>query len=207
MAQILLGTVISYLVGSFPTAYIFGKLLKGVDIRRAGSGNVGATNAFRVLGKGPGIAVLCIDILKGFVAVVFLGNSSGQLGAVISPQLFKIILGLACIIGHNWPVFLQFKGGKGVATTLGVLLALACTIASLKVILLFLFLTWSVVFLLFRIVSLASIVTAAMLPVYAYIFKQPAPVITVSILLSLLSIARHHSNISKLLQGKEKRLF
>ncbi|MDD2752933.1 MAG: glycerol-3-phosphate 1-O-acyltransferase PlsY [Candidatus Omnitrophica bacterium] len=207
MAQILLRTVISYLVGSFPTAYIFGKLLKGVDIRRVGSGNVGATNAFRVLGKGPGIAVLCIDILKGFIAVVFLGNSSGQLDTVISPQLLGIILGLACIIGHNWPVFLRFKGGKGVATTLGVLLALACTIASLKIILLSLFLTWSAVFLFFRIVSLASIVTAIMLPVYAYVFKQPAPIITVSILLALLSIARHHSNISKLLQGKEQRLF
>jgi len=159
------------------------------------------------LGKGPGIAVLCIDILKGFIAVVFLGNSSSQFSAHISPQVFRIILGLACIIGHNWSVFLRFRGGKGVATTLGVFLALAITVASLKVVLLFLFLTWLVVFLIFRIVSLASIVTAVMLPAYTYVFKQPAPIIIISIFLALLSIARHHSNISKLLQGKEKRLF
>lgn len=207
MVQILLTITISYLLGSVPTAYIFARFLKGVDIRKFGSGNVGATNAFRLLGKGAGVTVLCIDILKGFIAVALLGNFSRQLSPPVSDQTVRILLGLACIVGHNWPVFLQFKGGKGVATTLGVFLALAVTVPSLKIVLAFLFLTWVAVFLLFRIVSLASIAAAIMLPIYAFVFKQSVSIIAISMLLSALSIIRHRSNISKLRKGKETKLF
>ncbi|MDI6606795.1 MAG: glycerol-3-phosphate acyltransferase, partial [Candidatus Omnitrophota bacterium] len=132
MQWIIPGIIVSYLTGSIPTAYIFGRVFKGIDIRKFGSGNVGATNALRVLGKGPAIAVLLIDAFKGFVVVTLLADLLiAHLGG-ISAQTLRILLGIACICGHNWTVFLKFRGGKGVATTLGVLLGLSFSIPGLK---------------------------------------------------------------------------
>ncbi len=208
MAWIIAGIIISYLIGSIPTAYIFGRLFKGVDIRKFGSGNVGATNAFRTLGRGTGITVLLLDILKGFIPVFFLGNI---LVAKFTPLQddgpLRIILGVACIFGHNWTIFLKFKGGKGVATTLGVLLGLSAKVAGLKLILGLVLLTWILVFIIWRIVSLASIVTCLSFPVYMLFFKQSGFLIFIGILLAAFIILRHKANLKRILQGKEKPLF
>ena len=200
MLRITLGILISYLVGSIPWAYIFGRLLKGIDIRQFGSGNVGATNALRVLGRGPGIVVLVLDILKGVLTVVILGQS----------EILSIVFGLCCICGHNWTVFLKFKGGKGVATTLGVLLGLAIKISGLRLILGLLAITWFGVLAFSKTISLSSVVTAIVFPVYTVLFKrflkQPNVLICLSVILSILIILRHKSNLKRLLQGKEPRI-
>lgn len=200
MLRITLGILISYLVGSIPWAYIFGRLLKGIDIRQFGSGNVGATNALRVLGTGPGIVVLVLDILKGVLTVVILGQT----------EILSIVFGLCCICGHNWTVFLKFKGGKGVATTLGVLLGLAIKISGLRLILGLLAITWLGVLAFSKIISLSSVVTAIVFPVYTVLFKrflkQPNVLICLSVILSILIILRHKSNLKRLFQGKEPRI-
>ena len=200
MLRITFGILISYLVGSIPWAYIFGRLLKGIDIRQFGSGNVGATNALRVLGRGPGIVVLVLDILKGLLTVVILGQT----------EILSIVFGLCCICGHNWTVFLKFKGGKGVATTLGVLLGLAIKIAGLRLILGLLAITWLGVFAFSKIISLSSVVTAIVFPVYTVLFKrflkQPNVLICLSVILSILIILRHKSNLKRLFAGKEPRI-
>jgi glycerol-3-phosphate acyltransferase PlsY len=205
MPWIILGIIISYLIGSIPTGYIFGRLLKGLDIRKFGSGNVGATNVLRVLGKWPGISALLLDILKGFLPIIFLGNFIFP-RTTVSAEILYISLGISCIAGHNWTVFLGFKGGKGIATTLGVLLALAFKITGLNLILGLLILTWLVVFSLTRIVSLASVISALSLPIYILLFKQSGIIISSSIILSLFVILRHKSNLIRLFQGKESRL-
>jgi glycerol-3-phosphate acyltransferase PlsY len=204
--MIIIGIVISYLIGSIPTAYIFGRLLKGIDIRKFGSGNVGATNALRVLGKPAGIAVLVLDILKGFAVVFFLGNIIAARITGISDITARLLLGFCCICGHNWTIFLRFKGGKGMATTLGVLLGLAVKAAGIKVVFALVVLTWLVVFIITRIVSLASILSGIALPLYMFLFRQPRIFIYSSVLLSILIILRHKSNLKKLFQGKEPRL-
>src|SRR3989338_5104487 len=112
--------VLSYLIGSIPTSYIFAKALKGIDIRQFGSGNVGATNTYRVVGKLPGLLVLIIDILKGLICVALVAKLFLRLGVTIEPTTYGMILGFMAIVGHIWSVFLGFKGGKGVATSAGV---------------------------------------------------------------------------------------
>lgn len=206
MPWIILAILISYLIGSIPTAYIFGRLLKGIDIRKFGSGNVGATNALRVLGKGPGITVLFLDILKGFVSVFFLGNLLALKVAGLSDESLRIILGLVCISGHNWTIFLGFKGGKGIAATFGVLLGLALKIAGLKVILGLIILTWLVTFIMLRVVSVASVLAGIALPIYMILFKHSHILIFSSIILSFFIILRHKSNLKRFFQGKEQRL-
>ncbi len=205
MLWIIAGISASYLLGSIPSAYLFGRLLKGIDIRKSGSGNVGAANAMRVLGRGAGITVLFLDTLKGFIAVVFLADFIIANAGAGSQQLLRIGLGLACICGHNWTVFLNFKGGKGVAATLGVLLGLAFNIAGLKSVVAASILTWLLVFFITRIISVASIATAVALPVYMVIFKQPLVLLSLGLILSLFVILRHKSNLKRLMQGKEPR--
>ena len=107
MLWTIIALLASYLLGSIPTAYLFGRVLKGIDIRKVGSGNVGATNAMRALGRGPGIMVLLLDILKGFAAVVLLGNYFSAKPVLWQGQNLRIIMGLYCICGHNWTVFLR----------------------------------------------------------------------------------------------------
>lgn len=205
MPWIIAGIIISYLSGSIPTAYIFGRVLKGIDIRKFGSGNVGATNALRVLGKGPGITVLLLDILKGLLTVLFLGDFIAARTAFIPAEPLRFILGLICVCGHNWTIFLGLKGGKGLATTLGVLLGLAFKIKGLMLILGLSILLWLIVFITARIVSLASIISAICLPVLVIVFKQGIFLIVFSSIFSVLTIFRHKSNIKRLLQGKEPR--
>jgi len=206
MLRIISGIIISYLVGSIPTAYIFGRLLKGIDIRKFGSGNVGATNALRVLGRGPGISVLVLDILKGFIVVTLLADILSSAVTGVSVETLRIIFGLSCICGHNWTVFLRFKGGKGIATTFGVLLGLAIKIGGLKVILALSVITWLIIFFMSRIVSLSSVITGIALFVYMFAFKQSNTLKFLSIILAIFIIIRHKSNLKRILQGKEPRL-
>jgi len=205
MRWIIPGIIISYLIGSIPTAYIFGRIFRKIDIRKFGSGNVGATNAWRVLGREIGISVLILDILKGIVTVTFLGDF--LLPRVsFSSELLRIILGVICIAGHNWTVFLSFKGGKGIATTLGVLLGLAVKVSGLKTILGLVILVWVGVFIVTRMVSLSSVLSGISLPVFMYFFKQPDILLFFSIVLTFLIILRHKSNLTRIFQGKESRL-
>jgi len=206
MQLIILGIAASYLIGSIPTAYIFVRLLKGVDVRKVGSGNVGATNASRILGKKLGVLVLLLDILKGFVVVFFLGDFLASKINLISLDALRVILGFVAICGHNWTVFLNFKGGKGVATTLGVLVALAFKIPGVNIALGLIILSWLIVFIIFRIVSLASIIAAFLFPIFVLSFNHTIFISAVSLILAVFIILRHRSNIQRLLQGKESRI-
>jgi acyl phosphate:glycerol-3-phosphate acyltransferase len=205
MLWIISGIIISYLVGSIPTAFIFGKLLKGLDIRKFGSGNVGATNALRVLGKRVGVLVLILDILKGVISIILAEFFIPEVN--LSADLIRVLFGVSCICGHNWTIFLNFKGGKGIATTLGVLIGLALKTPGLGKILLLLISIWFVIFVLWRIVSLASVLSAIALPILAVIFKLPPVIIVVSFVLSFFVLLRHKSNIIRLLKGKEAKLY
>ncbi len=207
MLWTIVGLLASYLLGSIPTAYLFGKILKGIDIRKVGSGNVGATNAMRALGKRAGITVLLLDILKGFVAVIFLADYFIEKPHLFQEQNLRILMGLCCICGHNWTIFLQFKGGKGIATTFGVLLALALKITGLNIIIGLIIFTWFVIFLITRIVSLASICGALALPILCFIFKQSTEIKGLSLLLCAFVIFRHKANLIRISQGKEPRLY
>ena len=197
----LLGVVISYLLGSIPTAYIFGKLYQGIDIRQHGSGNVGATNTFRVLGKIPGTIVLLIDILKGTLALTVVGDLFS-----CDALLQRILLGVAAIVGHNWTIFLQFKGGKGVATTLGVLIGLTIKFSALLPVLLMCVLTWIVFFIFSGYVSLASVIAAIVLPITMIFTGQPLLLVLVGIIFCIFVVVRHRPNIERLLSGKESRI-
>ena len=198
--------IISYLIGSIPTAYIFGRIVKGVDIRKHGSGNVGATNAFRVLGAGFGITVLLLDALKGVVCVVNLADYVLGRGFALNSLMLRVVLGLTAVAGHSWTVFLNFKGGKGMAVTLGVLVGLSIKFPVLRIILLAEIALWLAVFLSSRIVSLASIVSAIAFPVFFIIFRQPPYLVLMSLILSLLIVFRHKSNIFRLLRRQESRI-
>ncbi len=208
---LLIGIILHYLIGSIPTAYIFGMLLKGIDIREYGSGNVGATNAMRVLGKGIGITVLALDIVKGFLPLLLMGDFFA-VRTGLHPEITYIILGVSCICGHNWTIFLKFKGGKGIATTLGVLLALSLKVQGLGMIIGLVLLTWIIIFAVNRIVSLASIIAAICLPLYMIIFRenfafgQKLTMIIAGVLLAAFTIYRHKANIGRLMQGSEKRI-
>lgn len=199
--MIILGIVLSYLIGSIPTAYIFGKYYKDIDIRQFGSGNVGATNVFRVLGKGPGFFVLFLDILKGILAVAVVPDILG-----LTKIGHRIVLALFVVGGHNWTIFLNFKGGKGIATSLGVLVGLTIKVAVIRPVLLLTVLTWIVCFLLTRYVSLSSILASTLLPIYMVATNQSFEVVLLGIIFGLFVVIRHRPNIKRLLSGKESRV-
>jgi glycerol-3-phosphate acyltransferase PlsY len=198
--NILFGLLAAYLLGSIPTAYIFGKVLKGIDIREHGSGNVGATNAFRVLGKGPGTVVLLVDIAKGFLAVTLVGDFFG-----LDKILFRVLLALIAVSGHNWTVFLQFKGGKGIATSLGVLIGLAVKIAVLRPVLLICILTWTGVFFTTGYVSLASILAVLALS-FSMLMTQSLELVILGVIFCIFVVLRHQANIHRILSGTESQV-
>lgn len=196
----LLAILLSYLLGSLPTAYLAGRILGKIDIRTVGSGNVGATNVLRVLGKGPGFLVLLIDALKGIAAVAVIAVLFHGQGGPVSLSLLKVFCFLAVVGGHIWPVFLGFHGGKGVATSAGGFLALypAATLMSLVVFLAVVSLT--------RYVSLASILAVLVLPVSLVLLHAPREVTIVGVIGAVLVVFRHRTNIVRLLHGDEKKL-
>lgn len=201
MIYLILSLISSYLLGSIPTGYMFGRLLKGMDIRKHGSGNVGATNVFRTVGKIPGIVVLFLDGLKGFAAVALAAGFFYRPGSPINIEWFCIASALVAVAGHIWTIFLNFKGGKGVATGAGALIALMHQVAfaCLGV--------WAVVFVITRIVSVASVIASMSLPILAWAFNRPVELKILSIILCLTSIYKHVPNIKRLFKGEEKRLF
>ena len=189
----ILGCLLSYLIGSIPTGLILGKLLWGVDLREHGSHNIGATNAWRTLGKGPGIIIFLLDFLKGVVGVA--------LGMYfVGTPLMMVLGGIMAIVGHSWSILLKFKGGKGVATGLGVIVMLMPTTALLV------FLIWFVIVLLTKYVSLGSIVAAACVPLFAWLFSQPCEYVAFSVLAAVFVIYRHKTNIGRLLNGTESKI-
>lgn len=207
MLWIILGLVVSYLVGSIPTAYILGRLIKHKDLRQFGSHNVGATNAFRVLGKGIGIAVLFIDIIKGIIPVVMISDYIILKNNAPCGEIIRVILGVAGACGHNWTVFLNFKGGKGVAVTFGVLIGLVIKYSSLRMVFVCVLGAWVISFVISRMVSFASILSSLVFPVCMLLFKQQRVFLIMSIVLSVFIIYRHKPNIKRILAGKEPRLF
>jgi len=198
MQNILIGIILSYLIGSIPTSYIFGKLIKNIDLRKHGSGNLGATNVFRVLGPRWGVVTLIFDILKGVVCVTiipyfFVSN-------MVSVEELKIICGIFSIFGHIWTVFLGFKGGKGVATSTGVFFGI-CWQATLVCAILF-----GIIFYFSRYVSLGSIVAAIALPVFIQIFSGNREYLIVSIIIAALVIIKHKTNVKRLIAGTENKI-
>ncbi len=193
----------AYLLGSIPTSVWLGRAIKGVDLRQHGSGNAGATNAFRVLGKPIGIAVLVLDMAKGYLAV-----NLAVLQHEINPGseawiIFRIGLGLLAVVGHIFPVFAGFKGGKGVATITGVALALHpyAALAAMGVYLL--------VFLLTRISAMGSLIAVLTYPIWIFlVFKSDFLSLRIfSLVVVLLVLITHRSNILRLVRGEEKSLF
>jgi glycerol-3-phosphate acyltransferase PlsY len=181
----------AYLLGSVPTGYLLG-YFAGVDVRRAGSGNVGATNVARVAGKWLGLLTLLGDAAKGFVPVLIALRM--DLGAEVTG-----LVALAAFLGHLYPVFLKFQGGKGVATALGALSALAPAATGV------LLLVFLIVALATRIVSLASIAVAGVAPAAIWLLGYPTPVIGAVLLMALMTIWRHRENIQRLRAGAEPR--
>jgi len=189
---IILKLIFSYFIGSIPTGYLAGKLLKGLDIREHGSGNVGATNVFRVVGKIPGFAVLLLDIFKGYLAVSLIASGEGA--------LYRLLIGLTAIAGHNWTLWLKFKGGKGVAVSAGVIIALAPKVF------VFSLLVWVVLFLITRYVSVSSIGAALVMPVLAMVFGKDPAFIIFTVILAISICYTHRSNIKRLQKGEEKKI-
>lgn len=189
----ILAVLLSYLIGSVSFSIVIAKWVKGIDIRQHGSGNAGATNTLRVLGKGPGMMVFALDIVKG-IGAVLIGHAASDNGWV------PVLCGLAAIIGHNWPIYFRFKGGKGIATTVGVIATLAfwpalcagvVAIAAIAIT---------------RYVSLGSLLFALLTPIFIVVFQYSLPLFAGALIITLFAFVRHRSNIGKLLQGTENKL-
>lgn len=180
--------LLAYLIGAIPTGYLIGKIGYGVDLKTTGSGNVGATNAYRTLGAKAGLLVFFADFFKGMAAVY--------------PGMPDPILVLACalfaIIGNDWSVFLKFKSGKGVACGVGAF-TLICPYATLTS-----FVVWLAVFRWKRIVSLASVISAPVVPIVIMIMRQPTEYQVFSIVAAVIVIVKHKDNIRRLIRGEEK---
>ena len=193
MMDYLLTGVIAYLVGSIPSGLILGKLFWHTDLRKYGSHNIGATNAWRTLGKVPGIIVFLADSLKG-QAGVLLGLS------LVGTPLAAVIGGLLAIVGHSFSLFLRFHGGKGVATSLGVLTMLMGNVT------LIVFVLWFTIVYMTRYVSLGSVVAGVLTPILAALFAYPMEYIVFTVIAALLVIVRHRENIKRLMNGTENKI-
>jgi glycerol-3-phosphate acyltransferase PlsY len=204
MLALALVVIGSYLLGSIPFGYLAGRF-EGIDIRKCGSGNVGATNVLRILGKGYGYPVFAADFLKGFGAVkMSILITTWLQPEWRSPEIVGILAAISSVLGHSFPLWLRFKGGKGVATSAGALFALTPVAALVGVA------TWILTFLLTRYVSLASIAAAAALPFIILAtarFSQSAGKLLFysSVCLAAVVIWRHRSNLSRLMRGTEPR--
>jgi len=183
--------IFSYLLGSVPSGLIIGKL-SGLDVRKAGSGNIGATNVARLLGKTGGLLTLVGDTAKGFIPVLVVQ----QMGF---SYLVTALVGVAAFLGHLYPIFLKFKGGKGVATSFGVLLGLA-PLATMILLVVFAAVAFTT-----RIVSLSSMVTAVAAPLVLWLFYYSPTYVIVTAFMALMIVFRHYANIQRLLNGTEPR--
>lgn len=185
--------IISYLVGSISFSIVIAKLFKGIDIRNHGSGNAGATNTLRVLGIGPAILVLALDLLKGMGSVALAW-------AVSDNDWLPVVCGLAAIVGHNWPIWFKFKGGKGIATAIGVLSILVFIPALIAGIIAIL----SIVFT--RYVSLGSLLFTFLTPIFVLLLQFNWANLLGTVIICIFAFIRHRSNIIKLWNGTENKI-
>ena len=187
--------LISYLLGSFPTGFLYAKKLKSIDLRLVGSGSTGATNVLRNIGKWPALIVFLIDVLKGLIAVKIAYF-------FLSDNIFQVLAGLFAITGHIWPIWLKGKGGKAVATGLGMFIALSWKVGLAS------FGTFLIVISLTQIVSLSSITAALLLPIFMLIhlgtFNHSFSIF--SLIVTLIVIWKHRSNINRILRGEEPKI-
>ncbi len=199
----ILSALVGYLLGSIPTGYLVAAA-RGIDIRTVGSGNIGATNVFRSLGVPAGIFVLLADAFKGWFAVAavtpLLWTLFHATAGAMAREWLAIIAGLSAILGHNFTCWLNFKGGKGIATSAGVIAALV------PLALLIILGIWIIIFGLTRYVSLASICAAASLPLAAWLTGQSSTMILIMGAMGVLAIYKHKGNIQRLLKGTENRI-
>ncbi len=196
MLDIILGVlllVIAYVMGSIPFGLIVGKMWAKVDVRQHGSGNIGVSNVFRTIGPLPAVVVLAFDAGKGALPVLLAVQ-------VFPDSIWGLATGIAAIIGHNWPAFLRFKGGRGVATTIGVILTLSPIVA------LILFVLWVITLAVSRYISLASMIAALAFPLLVYFWRISGTYLALSILISVFVIYRHRPNIQRLLAGTEYKI-
>ena len=204
MISIIGVVLLSYIIGSVPTSIILSKFLKGIDIRDFGSGNAGGTNVLRTLGWGPGLVVIFVDVAKGWVAAYYIA-SLGYENGILSPMLVQIIAGVSAILGHVYTVFARFKGGKGVGTAAGMLLAIY------PVALTFCLIVFLIVAFTSKYVSLASMLAAITLPVSLYLLElyagssTPPVQFYFALFVMLFILYTHRSNIRRLLKGEENR--
>jgi glycerol-3-phosphate acyltransferase PlsY len=191
--------LIAYLIGSIPTGFLITKIFVGADIRSAGSKNVGATNVYRVAGKLPGVLTLILDIAKGVIVVTLAADLFYTYLPDVDYIFYRTFLGLIVILGHIYSIFLKFKGGKGVATTIGVIAAIAplVLLSSLAV--------WLIVFIPTSYVSLGSIAFGIALPVSALLFDQPFYVVIFCVILCVINTYKHKDNIKRLLKREENK--
>ncbi|MBQ2010697.1 MAG: glycerol-3-phosphate 1-O-acyltransferase PlsY [Selenomonadaceae bacterium] len=193
MLDFVVAAAISYLLGSIPNGLILGKAIWGVDLRQHGSKNIGATNAWRTIGKAGGISIFALDFLKGAVSA-YLGLHLG------GSELAGVLCGILAIAGHSWSVFLAFKGGKGVATGLGVIAAL------MPMVTLIVFAVWFAIVYFTGYVSLGSIVGAALVPILTLFFGLHTEFLILGLIAAVFIIYRHKSNIERLLNGTESKI-
>ena len=189
----IIAAALAYFIGSFPTGLLIGKWLCGIDIRQYGSKNIGTTNMFRTLGVYPASIVLVIDILKGVLAVIF----AMYLTTDVSVHL---LAAAGAILGHNYSCWLGFRGGRGVATSLGILLTLMPQTS------LIVFIVWAIIVFVTRYVSLASLVAATLTPLLAYYLAYDLKIQIFAALMALLVIVGHKDNIKRLLAGTENKI-
>lgn len=193
MTDYILAAVIAYLIGSIPSGLILGKLFWHTDLREHGSHNIGATNAWRTLGKGAGIAVFIADSLKGQAGVA--------LGLVLAgTPLAAVLGGLFAIIGHSFSIFMGFHGGKGVATSLGVLTMLMGDVTFIV------FVVWFTIVYMTRYVSLGSVVAGFLTPILAALYGYPMEYVLFTVIAAILVIVRHRENIKRLMNGTENKI-
>ena len=193
MEKYILIAVVAYLIGSIPNGLILGKHIWNVDLRQFGSKNIGATNAFRVLGPWPAFWVFLTDMSKGVIGVWFAQY-------LIGTPLALIIGGIAAIAGHNWSIFLRFTGGRGVATGLGVIAMISPVVTTIV------FIVWAAIVYFTRYVSLASIVAAFLVPVFMWALGERTEIFYFGIVAALFVILRHRPNIERLLKGEELKI-
>ncbi|UCG35177.1 MAG: glycerol-3-phosphate 1-O-acyltransferase PlsY [Candidatus Omnitrophota bacterium] len=192
--------LLSFLLGSIPFGYLVARAVKGIDIREFGSGNIGATNVVRIVGKKWGLLVFALDFFKGFIPPLAVKIILAQ------PQNYIFILAaFLAVCGHNWTPFLKFKGGKGVATTVGAVGGLSFVFVNLWLVFFLSILVWFIVFRLTRYVSVASLFAAGMFFILCFMFSLPFEVKMLSGILFLFILVRHKENIKGLLQNKEHR--
>ncbi len=202
VSSLLLSLIASYLVGSIPTALIAGKIIGGIDIREHGSGNAGATNVYRLFGMKPYLAVLGIDMLKGFMAVAVVADFGA---GFFSTERTGLYCGLAAVAGHIWTVFAGFKGGKGVATAAGVFFGLNAPVAAGAIA------VYLIVTLTTKYVSLGSIMAAACAPIFLIVDEMvfggnvPSEMIAAAFALAGLIVYTHRENIGRLMKGEERK--